>query len=424
MIYYLIAVLFNGFFTVYFFKNKRDFFYILPIFVVLSDALSAFLPLGARGGNNYLTMFVVALFVFSSLLMRPKILRFSKITNIMFIYLLLLIILSVPSLSQLLQLFKFMLGFYIIAISYHFIQNNTDIIRFNKSLYYCLIIFILNFIFVNIFSVGDATYGYEIYGGSLTRESSFFVSIIILLYPIFSIWKPTIKRKYRLVFILSFLVLLFQMRRSPIVVVVFGLSFIFFYLSIKGTKMNPKKILLLIISVVLILSFSYIYNFLIEIRQLDTTEPLSEQIEGESRTIEVIETLKESLELDNLRNSLIGYNPFSQAAHKGKYAFGKLPYDRTMHTTLALMLRSTGLIGVVLMTMFFIILLIKFNKMFKYCQNNDIALKIKSVFIIFILVYFANLYTMGIFDIKYSIILFSSLGIQLKAINKIANQRI
>jgi len=396
---------------------KEKFIYIIPIVLVLLDVF--FLEFTFRGYNFSDIKSIIVLITLLYLLFHNKIKYFNK--NIWIILFLFYSAFKIfDSQNYMRSVLNFIVingGFLMFFAGYTNINSIFKLHKLNKSLCFILFIFIINYVVSNIFLLGDDAYNIGNYGGNLTRERSFVISLVIILLPLILRLEPI--KKYRIIYsifsVLSALIILFLLRRSAIMIIIAGFIIIYLYLNKNPFVLIIKSaILFLGISLLILLSPGLqksINNYvgLYEVRGRALDRSIDDQIESEGRSMEIKEIYKEAISFNDAKLSLIGEGYFVSDDSIGIYGNG-VNYGQPMHTMFGQILYYTGFIGLfvyVMMNVKFIKLFLQINK----TQNKDkLNVFFKAILLSLILVFIFMNYTKGLLTPSFGVTIMLYMG--------------
>jgi len=324
----------------------------LLIFVIIIDIIDYFI----LGFGTYLRAIILFIFFITYLLITKKII-IDRVYSSFLIFFIYILFISIINSSNYFITFSGLLSI-LLSTTFYFFSYNVfksnylnDLLYLKVWLFVIPILFIINLLIYNIFKIGEPIYGglntlrfgdlhhSRIYSGSLT---------LILSFVLFKYSKPKILLII-LLFIL-FIILLLSLRRTAIILVIQSfIIYLFFY------KKKNKYFYLYIFSFILIIWFFYpLYQEkLIEIFEVRSDRIIlsNETIEEESRFQESLVVTKKIFSFEDLQYSLIGTEFLNSF---GTYSFFEFdpPNTRILHTDYAVILHGSGLLGLILYSLF------------------------------------------------------------------------
>jgi len=350
----LMAILFFVISLFMIFAKKINFLYYFPLILVLYDTFF----LGVYIGKYFFhdTIAILILFFFISAY-ATKSIKYFKINWWIVLFFILSILKLADSeniMRSTLSLIKILGSMMMIFVGFTNIKSLTQLDKLNKTMIYILFIFILNFIYSNLFKIGADSYSIGIYAGNLFSEMSFVAIIPLLLIPYLIIRKRFLSKQILIgALVIALVIFLMLLRRTPIMMILSG--FITMYLIYASKRISTvfKSIFYVILFVIALNSIfpnvvdNYISLFDLRGRSLSTT---SETIEKEGRIIEIQQLFQNRFTFKDVKASLVGDDYFYSKASTGKYA-ENLSKDRPMHTILTMILYYTGLLGLLIYLM-------------------------------------------------------------------------
>jgi len=389
--------------------------YLLPLVTILSIMLSYLIPLA-----SYIPFIVFAYVIIMSCYKRKSTITLNNYILLLYFYCLLLIPLSSDLYGAITETHKMIFVLMMYPIGLNYFKNYDQIIKLNKIIYIVGIIFVCEQIFANIFGTGRIDYeSLDFYVGLLSRVHSHIAVLPVILIPMIIFIHKDKKLQKALMYIVGILclvMLIYMMRRAPILISFTGLSIIFIYLLYK----SKIKYRFYVLSVIIIFlgPIYYSSDFIIdrlEERSVSFSEPLTEQLykEGRSREFAVIFNKLTSFEDPSM--SFFGKEIFNMDYHSGRYVqYGSATVayaERSLHTSFARIGSGTGIVGLML---YFLVMIKIYSIYIKYkAKIKIIDPKLSTAFATFNALFFIaifELYSSSYFHLTFMPFLFLYLG--------------
>lgn len=348
-------------------RHKSSSIVYLPIYLaVFSSFLFIQLDTGfesASGGlrNIILTLFILYLFFF-----KPQILFHNIYIFLFLAYTFVLVFLSSDMQASLFRYFNVFIYLLMIPIGYYLINDERKIKILNRSTVILLIIFLLNFFFVNTLKVGRTLYTDDFYLGGFSGGSLYMAAIAVAIIPfILSKAKDFPSRAFLIIIAFaSVIILALSLRRTAIILPLVG--FIIYYLySIKGI---PKLIAIGAVFIALAyFTFPFFEDTFSERFELREQRFSKDFYEQEGRYLEYGIIFEESL--DSYKDFFIGKEIFNSAGHYAGGSFG----DRIIHSGFPAIIHGSGYIGLLLFIMIFVKIIKDFYKLRPFIKSYNLT---------------------------------------------------
>ena len=294
------------------FRRKENFLYILPIILICYDTLFLKTYVSQYSFHDSASALVMIFFLYLWVTKKIKTFKINIWIIILAAYFALKILDSDNIIRSLLSyntIIGSMLMFY---VGYNHITSLENLSILNKSMVMVMIIFIINFAVSNAFQLGDDPYALGIWGGNLTREHSFIVSLGVCVTPLIIRYNK-INRIFILVLsVLCFLVLLLLLRRTAILLAISGILMevlfqIKYAQNMKGWISTAYALVFFaLISLLLYPGATDKYQELLRMRGFFITESMSDQLENEARTRELRMVFAINMETDVQKTRFLG----------------------------------------------------------------------------------------------------------------------
>lgn len=358
-------------------KKNKSIYYLIPIFICLEITNVYLSEINKDTGVNGLYFIVLFLFVILNIKVNSRL----KKTNALFILIIFLLgILMVYNISPDLNVINsisrfgnFILVLILIPLT---ISNSKAIgnLELLKLFRYSVLIYLGYVIIASLFNYGPNHYNTGlIYGFKF--EQWYFAALAVVIYPYVMLEKSKFKYIDIIIFFTLLLVALLVLRRT--VWIIIAGSFIV-YLLINGNFKANIKYWFLFMFLIFPLLFLIAKSDVWDVRGDRTIYSSVENIEDESRFLELINTVGV---LKSSNSILIGTGYMFD--EQGRY-FHPNP-NRSMHGTYSRILFGTGLIG---LTMFLTFLFYVIFKLYKKNRTNDdyLTTMLLSSYIIYVIV--------------------------------------
>ena len=391
----------------------KDFLLFFPAINILADFLFVFEPL--RIPIAYLRGFalivVIITFVFGY---SRQIWRVNKAFILIFIYCLTLLFFSSDLELSFQKYIKYLSGIIMFPIFYLQVSNIKDLIKVKISFLIILFIFVINFIFADLFNLGRGIYsdGQDNFNsGNLEGSSLYIGSLVLISAPLFYTFLKSYRSRifYIILNISVVLILLLSMRRTALLMVVIAYVFIAFFYRTKSALYKYGLVILTLIVITVSVNFDKVQNR-IELRS-DRFEEGS--IEKEGRYLETILIFANIFSFEDMSYSFFGRELFNSA---GNYDYPDP--KRLIHADYNIIISGSGLIGL------FLYFLFNYQILLIFIRSRSISGK-SSLYYLFWVTGFALLiasiavsFSSGLFAITYRSTLYALLGTFIAVLNK------
>lgn len=260
---------------------------------------------------------------------------------------------------------KFFIATIMFPLGYYFINNHNKLLELSKFYAIALGFFMINIIFSNIFQLGSSDY----------LEDSFYFgagrvnitkSTIILIFASIVLTYNSIgnRKKFLLVFLaISSFITIIGIKRSVLLSAISG--FIIFGITSKSK--------VLFIKVVLVLSF-ILGSFLLVFPQ--TLNVFMERIEAREDKLEITDESLDKEARFNETNRVLNAWVNGSVKHKifGSEMFNDAYFFNTrrmLHTDYMVLIAGSGVFGITLWFIMFLLIIIEKERYWKYLKNDD-----------------------------------------------------
>ncbi|MEA1897881.1 MAG: hypothetical protein U9N53_09495 [Bacteroidota bacterium] len=298
------------------------------------------------------------------------------------------------------------ISLFMFPIAYYQVKTLSDLRKLNLSIIWLIIIFVLNGIVTSTLGIGANPYRGSFVMGIFIYSKLYSGSLALVLIPL---WMTSIKRnfyKYVLLFFsfILFILLLLSMRRTAILIPIFGYMIYFFYSHYK------KQIVIGFVSIIafLVLSFPLYKDILYS--QMAARRNIFNRnynIANEGRYLEGAIVLNERFGNEvHWGITLFGDEVFNEY---GKYANGYFG-TRYLHVDFYKILYTLGTFGLFFYLMIFYNIWGKFQRYKVNISNDPCYREMVGIFVtLFLLSFFISIQG-GMFDITFRSILFIYFG--------------
>ncbi len=288
-----------------------------------------------------------------------------------FFILLISSVFSSQNLKSLLETIKFFLiifSFFSFFIFYSY--NLLNIILLKRMVFFLALITIGNILLSNIFSFGWGGYSDNVgfYTGGIISNMWYIPALILLAtIAVLNFHQRGTTLLLSIAAILILMILIVALRRSAyIILVISALSALLFL------KLNLKVIRIGAVFLVLVGLASLVFLPILERQIVARNKTFDKGVEEESRVKETSVLWTERLEDSSTFKFLLGEKPFNSTGNYGKGSFG----DRPLHVDMNIIFFSAGFVGLVLYSMFYISIFIRYVNL-----SYKIPAKYKDLFV-------------------------------------------
>jgi hypothetical protein len=389
-------------------KTQLSIVILIPIFNVIASTTQDYFNGIGTGDIRMLIILLFLLFAFH------KFYRFTLINTIIIINLLYLFVIALfaTDLAYTFKVYsKYAVSTLMFIIGYHYIRELTHYKKLLKT--YMVVLFIISFsiIIANIFSLGTSDYSdATIYYGAGRVNITMQMTILLLISPLVFLFIKKKKSKFIIIVLLliSLVFIVLGIKRTALATLVFGFT-LYLYLSPTNIKIISKYIGLII--TLLLFSPLYISTLISRFtaRQESGRFDINQAPTEEARFMEVSRVINEYFDGD------IGHKLF------GSELFNYMEFGNTtrmLHTDYATFFSGSGLIGLFLFILIYIVIL---KKIFFYRRifiKNKIMNSITAVCLVLIPTLF--IYSAGgtVHSIGSRALIFLFLGASLGVLNQ------
>lgn len=410
----IIILIFLTFYLFYLVLDPKGFLNGILIFNILVDTITGFVDPGETATNDVLAVgraiiTIIFLIIYFKFYFSTLIKDFKPIF-LFFILVLILIPFSSKIITSLNGSIKIIITYSMLPIGFYFFKTRKALERLNNSLFWVIFFVVINFILANIFQIGHTSYSKyaEFYAGGFHVGALNTLALCLIL--VMFIYKSIDIKKKGMLFVLIPLLLIFlvlSMKRAPIFASFLGLIIFFWYSKVKGTIIK----IILAFATLIILAYPF-YAHILEEQLFSREKQLQiNVIEKEKRYLEIGMVTDDIIYSSDLSIFLFGKEIFNTI---GNYAGGTFG-PRALHTDIALILNSTGIIGFVLFIYIYFFIFNKFRKLEKNAdrfisQDDILYLSLKPLFYSLFIVSLAISFSEGILAVTYRSVLFIYLG--------------
>lgn len=308
---------------------------------------------------------------------------FYALTMLILVYTAVMCLFSSDITQSLIVWNKFFISTTLFFVGFYIVHNTQDYTRLIKTTYFSIAIVLIYIFISNLFGFGEVSYrGGTILFGETGVNIVKTLGIGIILSPLIIYFSKKKQKKWFLaITIISVLVLLLGLKRGVILAVLIGfITFIIYSpFKIKYIKLLP---VILILSIPLIFLFEQdilsTYDGRVEKLKSDSIIKTGSEDEAEGRTVELMWVLKRFNDGD-IGFKLFGEDPLIAR----KNALGVRGDSRMNHMDFSSVLDSFGIIGFILLTMWYLRIIrwiFKLKRRINYKQNKEILAVILALF--------------------------------------------
>lgn len=390
--------------------------YIIPINLIFDIALAFF----DKGG--VLSIFRASLLIF---LILPIILKnfhnnkYYRWNLVFCIYVIINILFSSDILKSSIVSVKIIISILMFIVGFNFFSKTKNFRKLNNSIYYVLIILIINFIFSNVFNIGTSVYSEDgnFLVGNLKDNWNVF-TYALLVVPLLLLEFKNNKNKAALIYFLTILnsiILVLSVKR----IAVAGLFLGFLLFGLLNLKFKSLFKNIIIITIIIFSTFP-LYGDLLSSRVGARSDRFEEgALEKEGRFLETFIVWEEVLSFENPSKSIFGLEAFNSVGNYGGGSFGV----RNLHVDYNLIVNTIGLMGLILYFKIFLEIYHNYRIVSKKIITTDKLLKMKKNFIvIFLLLPFFTSFAGQMYGLTFRMIIFIYLGANLGSLIRVSKQ--
>ncbi|MDC3366070.1 hypothetical protein OAV73_02095 [Flavobacteriaceae bacterium] len=378
--------------------------YIIPINLMFDIVLSFF----DKGG--VLSIFRASMMIFLILPIILKNIHNNKYYrwNLVFcFYVIINILFSSDIVKSSVVSFKIIISISMFIVGFNFFSKPKNFRKLNNSIYYALIILLLNFVLSNVFNIGTSVYSEDgsFLVGNLKDNWNVF-TYTLLVVPLLLLEFKNNKKKTTLIYFLAIInsiILILSVKR----IAVGGLFLGFFLFGLLNLKFKGFFKNIIILTIVAFSTFPF-YGDLLSSRigsRSDRFEAGS--LEKEGRFLETFVVWEEVFSFEKPSKSIFGLEAFNSVGNYAKGTFGV----RNLHVDYNLIVNTIGLLGFVLYFFIFFEIYKNYRLITKKIIITDESLKMKkTIIIIFLLVPFFTSFAGQMYGLTFRSIIFIYLG--------------
>lgn len=385
----------------------NDDFLLFVVFNIIINSLLTFFD--RQGVLAYLRATVIYVII-GKLLINKNCFRNSGI-NIVFLLILYFFFLTFFSsnFSRSINLFfKVSASMLLLPISIYYIKTKDDLLRFMTFFKFAFLYFICFAVMSSIWGFGWNQYARNTEDQAISigfGDSQLYTfSLALVAIPFYKKFTAqNISRASYVIMFVSFLLLIFSMRRTAVLIVVLGY---FLYFLFSGTISKFLK-LIIVGTLLLVLLFPFYKDALMKRIALrkDVIENDKYSLEEEGRWRETFLLLHDISRYDRTSTILFGKEIFNSPGNYANGAFGK----RMLHVDYNRILHGSGIIGLGIYILLYVIILRTFY--FYYRRNNTPHKKyIKSLFLTYYILSLFISFSGQMDDVTFRSILFIIMG--------------
>lgn len=288
-------------------------------------------------------------------------------------------------------------------LGFYYIRTIDNLKRLNTSLIIAASIICLNLIISQLYKLGPSAYAEDSFytGGADTAITSL-LAIIVLMSPVIY---PLCKTKSlriitTIVLVLAVVFTIVNLRRGPIIALFGGF---FIYGIFTSRKIQLFKYVILSLCVLLLINQFFSKTFQKQLSARTVKFGAKYKKMGPAAEARYLETLVVWDEFRNksLKHSLLGSEPFNSA-----YYFGR----RSLHVDYNVLLHGAGIIGLSIYLLIYLIIIKKYNKVYKFNKRIWYFKEMRAVFFSIIFAAFLIGFSRSLGNIGFQSILFLWFG--------------
>lgn len=385
-------------------KLERNIVFSLPLISICFEIVKSFMS----GENNIMALRNYSFFLIIIFLV-IKYFKVAVEANIYLVllmfYLILLLVLTQAKLEQVNDFIRVMDGKLTILLGFILTSTYGHVQTINKRLFVTNILFVVSIIVFSILGIGQNQYGadsgfnvgYFNHGDIYT--GSFLLIILPLIY--FDAKGKMAKYVIPVTGIATLIILVLSVRRTSVVLVGIGLIFLMYFF-----RHQFSKIILNVFAMAIVLALTFPFYQDILLRQVQArTGEMTANLQEETRWIETVAVYRERIMNPDLKVLLFGQHLFDS---NGNYDNG-IHGTRPLHLDLNLMLHGAGLVGLILLVLFYAYIFYKYLTLkIRLDLPNE-----KLIHAAFLGIYFAHLFLLfsgGMLSVTFNIISMMYMG--------------
>lgn len=381
--------------------------YIIPINLLFDLSLSFFDKGGIVPAFRAFIMIVIILPVILKNVHNNKYYRWNIIFSV---YVLINIFFSSDIVKSSLVSFKVIISMLMFIVGFNFFSIPVNFRRLNNSMFFVLIILLLNYVLSNYFNIGVSYYD---------KSSSFFVGNLsdnwniytyaLLVVPLLLFEFRNNKKKTKLIYALAVIngiVLLLSIKRIAISGLFLGL-FLFSILTFKFKGLLKN---LIVLAIVMVSTFPLYNNLLLSRLEARSDRFESGSLEKEARYLETFYVWEEVLSFKEPSKSIFGLEAFNSVGNYANGSFG----PRNLHVDYNLIVNTIGLLGFILYFKVFLEIYRNYRTVKNNIRHPNKLIKMQKVFIIiFLIMPFFTSFAGQMYGMTFRMIIFTYLGANL-----------
>jgi len=394
--------------------NKlKGFLLFFPAINIFADSLFVFEPL--RMPITYLRGVLLVLVLFTFIIVYgKKIWRLNEAFVLIFFYLSVLLFFSSDIEISIQKYIKYLSGIIMFPVFYLITSNLKDLIKVKRSFLIVLFLFVINFVFADLFNLGKGIYsdGQDNFNsGNLEGSSLYIGSLLLITAPLFySFLKSYRSRIFYIILNISVvIILILSMRRTAIFIVLIAYFFITFFYRTKSSLYKYGIVILTLTAITVSFNFDKIQKR-IELRS-DRFEEGS--LEKEGRYQETILIFSNIFSFEDNSYSFFGRELFNSAGN-----YGYPDPKRLIHADYNIIISGSGLIGLYLYFLFNYKILLSFIRIRSIKGKSSLYYLFWVTSIVLLITSIAASFSSGLFAITYRSTLYGLLGTFFAVLNK------
>lgn len=352
-------------------RFERYIVYLLPLVSLLSEILRSFLGeetkvLAMRDHGIFLVILYLTIRYFKSAL------HFNFALIFMMVYFFAILVFQGFDLAQYNYFVRVFDAKMLLPLGFIFTSSYLHIKALNKEMLIVNILFVGSIIVFSILGIGDDQYksGSGFMTGTFTFSKIYIGSYLLLILPIiYSEMKGKLARNaYILLGIATLIILVLSVRRTSVVIVLIGAMVYIYYYRNHISRIVLNAFLLFVV----VFSTFPIYEDIL-MRQISARgdvfndRAVTENLQGETRYKETLAVYNERILNHDMGILLFGEHLFASAGH---YDRG-IHKDRPLHLDTNIVLHGSGVVGLALLILFYILLYLKFYSLRAKIRLSD-----------------------------------------------------
>jgi len=383
-------------------KVVLNFILLIPIINAVADVLTNYYPPTTINPGSIRTL-IILMFLLILALKKTVFKGMPAIIAIFLIYLVVLIPFSSNIFKSFISYIHIFIPLMMFPLGFYYIRTIDNLKRLNTSLIIAASIICLNLIISQLYKLGPSAYAEDSFytGGADTAITSL-LAIIVLMSPVIY---PLCKTKSlriitTIVLVLAVVFTIVNLRRGPIIALFGGF---FIYGIFTSRKIQLFKYVILSLCVLLLINQFFSKTFQKQLSARTVKFGAKYKKMGPAAEARYLETLVVWDEFRNksLKHSLLGSEPFNSA-----YYFGR----RSLHVDYNVLLHGAGIIGLSIYLLIYLIIIKKYNKVYKFNKRIWYFKEMRAVFFSIIFAAFLIGFSRSLGNIGFQSILFLWFG--------------